>query len=1059
MNQQQATSQFSIFKMNQTAVLRMVWFVLALLVLGVVLLAIPYRYQMLADDVYGFGPGLAAIGLSLTFFATYFVFWELVVFVGALAVAAFIVWRHSDTPYAMLVATSLTLLVIVLPLLDGLMRSNPFWHWLIIALRVCEMICLMAVFCLFPNGRFQPKWTRWLLVSWIFTLGIVHLINPNVLANTAVLPNTRTLADASYLLIGVSWFMVAIGGQMVRYKKFATAEEQQQSKWVLFGFILLIFISLVSAVLLINVPFLRDNPQGHIIFILVIGVVYLLSALLLPVTIAFAMLRYDLWKVDIFINRTLVYGGLMALITAVYVLLVGGITVFTTNQSGQVVALIIATLIVFFLIAPAKRSLQQGVDRLLPRPPQINTAVLDSEQATMHGHALQLARLLWLGILLLSIVMFAVSTAVISEQNLWGGIIDGSFPIDIALLQNTVGFVSSSAIWIISYVQLFAFVSMGLLLFARKSNDRMGILASSMLIAIGFGFTANIVLLPILIPEWHLIVTIYQAIMFGSIVLFLFWFPNGRFYPHWTKFLAAGWFVYTILWFFWPELNPHRAPTIWPIAIWMGWIWLGVATQFRRFHHYSDAAERQQTKWVISGFVGANMGLFVVILILATGLFANTNGRTTALFSTFLFIIAGTSAVLIPFTISVALFRYRLWEIDFFINRTVVYGGLTFLVLFIYALLVGSLSTLFQTQNSLFISLIATGLIAVLFQPVRARLQQTVNRLMFGERDDPYGVLSRLGQKLQETAVPEQTLLAITATIIQTLKLPYAAIELDGLPNEQNLIASSGEKIAETESWPLLYRHETIGWLRVAPRSPREAFTQKEQRLLADIATQAGAATYSVRLTMALKKSRENLVLTREEERRRIRRDLHDELGPSLASQTFSLDAAIDLLKTDPQAAVALLKSLKTQNQGLVGDIRRLVYELRPPALDDLGLMGALQAHLSQIDEPPMTLTAVPDPLPPLPAAVEVAAYRIVLEATNNVVRHAQAQACTIQIEADDTRLTLTISDDGVGLPAVRQNGVGLTSMRERAEELGGTLLLGSLAEGGVRITAVLPIV
>jgi signal transduction histidine kinase len=207
-----------------------------------------------------------------------------------------------------------------------------------------------------------------------------------------------------------------------------------------------------------------------------------------------------------------------------------------------------------------------------------------------------------------------------------------------------------------------------------------------------------------------------------------------------------------------------------------------------------------------------------------------------------------------------------------------------------------------------------------------------------------------------------------------------------------------------------------------------------------------------------LQKSRERLVLAREEERRRIRRDLHDELGPSLASQTFKLDAALDLLETDPQAAATLLQSLKIHNQALVGDIRRLVYELRPPALDDLGLMGALQAHLSQIEEPRMILTAVPDPLPTLPAAVEVAAYRITLEATTNAVRHAQAQACAVQLTTTDSHLTLAISDDGRGLPTARQNGIGLASMRERAEELGGVLLLGNLAEGGVRVTAVLPL-
>lgn len=1042
--------------LGKTAVLRAVWLLLTLLVVGMVVTAVPYRLQMMVEDVYGFGAGLAEIGLSLTFFAAYFVFWELVVITGSLLVACLIVWRRSDDPMAMLVAVNLTLLGPVLPLLDGLMLTHPLWHWLVIGLRGAAMVCMMAVFCLFPNGRFQPKWMRWILVGWIITIIVGHLIKPDVLADTAVLPNTRTLSDALYLLVGVGWFMIAIGGQIVRYVRFATPEERQQSKWVLLGFVILISISLLSSLLLINVPFLHDNAQGRVVFILVIGVIYLLSALLFPITIALAMLRYRLWEVDIFINRTLVYGGLTALITAVYILLVGGVGALTLNQSGQIIGLIIATLVIVIFISPVKHRLQQGADRLVPRPVLAETTGTPADQTTIHGRALRLAQLLWLGMLLLGLLMFAVSTAVIVTQNLWRPIVDGSFPIDIALLPKNAG-QFSPAIWIISYAQMTAFVVVGLILFWRKSADRMGILASLMLIAVGLGFTANIILLPIFNASWHGIVTIYQAIMFGALVLFLFWFPDGRFYPRWTKPAIVGWFAYAAFWLIWPQLNPHSTASIWPVAVWMAWIWLGVVAQFLRYRQRSDATERQQTKWVIAGFVGANVALFLIIMLSASGLLTN-EGDYVGVLATGLFLLAGLGSLLIPVTISIALFRYRLWEIDFFINRTLVYGGLTAMVLLIYALLVGGLSLLFQTQNSLLISLLATGLIAVLFQPIRARLQRGVNRLMFGERDDPYGVLSRLGQQLRETAVPNQTLPAITATITQTLKLPCAAIELADTEGRRQLSAVSGQPLAEFAEWPLLYQSEIVGWLQVAPRTPGETFTSKERQLLEDIATQAGAAAYSVRLTTALQKSRERLVLAREEERRRIRRDLHDELGPSLASQTFKLDAAIDLLESDPQAAAELLQSLKTHNQALVGDIRRLVYELRPPALDDLGLMGALQAHLSQIDEPRMLLTAVPNPLPTLPAAVEVAAYRITLEATNNVVRHAQAQSCTIQIEADDTRLTLTISDDGVGLPSARQNGVGMASMRERAEELGGVLLVGNLADGGVRITAVLPL-
>jgi len=350
----------------------------------------------------------------------------------------------------------------------------------------------------------------------------------------------------------------------------------------------------------------------------------------------------------------------------------------------------------------------------------------------------------------------------------------------------------------------------------------------------------------------------------------------------------------------------------------------------------------------------------------------------------------------------------------------------------------------------------------VLFQPVRERLQRAANRLMFGERDDPYTVLSKLGAQLQTTATPEAMLQSVVETIAATLKLPYVAIELTGKQGRLRGTAV-GTAVAKTCEFPLRYQNETVGYLVVSPRSPGESFTEREWLLLADMAGQTGAMAYAVRLTAALQRSREKLVLAREEERRRIRRDLHDELGPTLASQTFALDAALDALEHAPKTAAELLQALKVQNQATVADIRRLVYELRPPTLDELGIIGALRAHVAKLDGSALLridITADPDPLPPLSAAVEVAAYRIALEAITNVVRHAGARQCVVCLRAVDngrSHLRIEVSDNGIGLPPERQPGVGLNSMRERAEELGGSLTVVNEGEG-VRVTALLPI-
>jgi signal transduction histidine kinase len=215
-------------------------------------------------------------------------------------------------------------------------------------------------------------------------------------------------------------------------------------------------------------------------------------------------------------------------------------------------------------------------------------------------------------------------------------------------------------------------------------------------------------------------------------------------------------------------------------------------------------------------------------------------------------------------------------------------------------------------------------------------------------------------------------------------------------------------------------------------------------------------------LTSALQHSRERLVLTREEERRRIRRDLHDGLGPSLASQTFKLERALELLPTDPAAAASLLQSLKSENQSLIADIRRLVYALRPPSLDELGLVAALKVHLGQMapgnNGPAVIVTSSPDSLPVLPAAVEVAAYRVALEGVTNVFRHAGATCCQVMLQLSPDTLVVRIADDGVGLADNARGGVGLDSMRERAEELGGSLQIEADLPKGTIVTAILPL-
>jgi signal transduction histidine kinase len=603
----------------------------------------------------------------------------------------------------------------------------------------------------------------------------------------------------------------------------------------------------------------------------------------------------------------------------------------------------------------------------------------------------------------------------------------------------------------VSVLPVLAFTALGLIMLARLYPQPRSYLYALMPVTMPILAITNFDVLIAAYPG--LTIPVQLMVILGHLLLVTFALisPRSRFDPRWTAVLpivAAAVGVYSA--FFADRLT---LPVTQPYAILLLVIAVIILYRYRRL--FNDT-ERRQTKWVVLGLLVffAGVPLWSYTFEIATP----AAGRDTLVTLLGGWTLLMLITLVLPVAIFIAIFRHQLWDIDLIINRTLVYGGLSAGIVIVYALVVGGLGALFHTQGNFALTLLATGLIAVLFQPARERLQRTVNRLMFGERDDPYAVLSSLGRRLQDTTIPDQTLAAIAAAITQSLKLPYAAIEVETDEGEHRTLAADGQRPPQVEEWPLRYQGQIIGRLLVGPRSPGEAFTGHERQLLGDIASQAGAATYAARLTTALQRSRERLVLAREEERRRIRRDLHDELGPTLASHTFKLDTALDLLDSDPAAVAALLQALKAQNQALVGDIRRLVYELRPPALDELGLQGALSAHFGQTTAPVVTVAATPDPLPPLPAAVEVAAYRIALEAVNNALRHAQADACAVALLVADAWLTLTVTDDGVGLSAGNALGIGLQSMRERAEEVGGTLTVETLSRRGARVTARLPL-
>ena len=651
----------------------------------------------------------------------------------------------------------------------------------------------------------------------------------------------------------------------------------------------------------------------------------------------------------------------------------------------------------------------------------------------LNGRTLLFARIVWLVICGSATLIFLAALPF-----RWALLVNPS-PTTLANL-TALGFAPTSfAVYSIFWELVIAVpnIIVGFIIFRRCGDQRIALLSSLVLIVFGVGsgtMTPTIRALLGYHPALDFLQHTFEFLAWYGFALFFYLFPNGRFVPGWTFWAAAVYLPVTLVWNFAPDSS--FAPLNWPVWLsapylvlqWGTWVF----SQVYRYKRVSNAIERQQTKWVVYAVVVLSL---TVTLIASMGVFVpgyNLMTEEQPSSQSFAFMLgtwlSSPVMLLLPIAIAFSIIRYRLWDIDLVINRTLVYGLLTTSTIGLYIFIVGYLGNLFLAQNRSIVAFLATGLIAVIFQPLRLGLQRSVNRLMYGERDDPYSVLSQLRRRLDLALSPGDIMPAILETITQTLKLPYAAIRIG---DDTITFHGALPPNIQPASSPLLYRGEIIGQLVVAPRSSGEAFTPNEQRLLADIAHQAGVAAHNLRLTGELQRARERLVTAREEERRRLRRDLHDGLGPKLAGQALILEAVRDSLAPGAQNRT-LVDHLISDSQTIVADVRELVHGLRPPALDDHGLVGALSLLAAKCESGRLQISVTaPDPMPPLPAAVEVAVYRIAQEALTNVVKHAQASKCRVHL-AIERDVKLMVSDDGVGIPETRRVGVGLISMRER---------------------------
>ena len=669
------------------------------------------------------------------------------------------------------------------------------------------------------------------------------------------------------------------------------------------------------------------------------------------------------------------------------------------------------------------------------------------------------ARLAFTLFALLAVSLPAIPVYVtVRDTGGWLAVVGGSTDGQKALSDGGSALFAYVALGSIGALRIVILFCVGMLLVWR-SREVIAFLVALLVVAIvGADFPPNLFQLLSTEPL-RAILGLFVTYWFPLMLVVIFYvFPDGRFTPRWTiapAILWAGSLAWTFI-----VTRTFDGPGGWPRLI-VPLVLLGsiIVAQTYRYFRVSGPVERQQTKWLLGG-LGTLLTTFAAgnAVLAVTGGFNDVPPPSADVIWPIFEAVSGLATIGLPIALAIAVLKYRLFDLDLVVNRALVYGGLTVSVVGIYVLVVGYLGALFRTGGNLFISLFATALVAIVFQPLRERLQRGANRLLWGQRDEPYAVLTGLGRQLEATLAPNSILPTIVETVAAALKLPYVAVTLQMDDGTQVVAEYGDEESSSAEIVPLVHRGERVGELRLSPRPGEHVLSTADRRLIDDLARQAGMAVHSLQLTQDLQRARERLVSGREEERRRLRRDLHDGLGPSLASQALTIDAASLLIERDPRAAFELLREAKAQSRAAVSEIRRVVYDLRPPALDDLGLQGALRDLAGHFSGANLTIDIqLPDALPVLPAAVEVAVFRIVQESLTNVARHAGATHCSITLKLT-TALELTISDDGIGISDARRAGVGLASMKERAEELGGTCSVNGRSERGTVVAVRLPL-
>ncbi len=461
-------------------------------------------------------------------------------------------------------------------------------------------------------------------------------------------------------------------------------------------------------------------------------------------------------------------------------------------------------------------------------------------------------------------------------------------------------------------------------------------------------------------------------------------------------------------------------------------------------HRLAAGLERRRLRWLL--WAGIVCGFLAVISLLApSGLLASY-----ALFAA----VVATSV-----SVTIGICAPDRYDVDGLVADTVAWGAVGAIVIGLDLALVALISrTVGDHLDQRDVTLVVLLLTVLLYAPLRSLLWVRIRRRLLGRRGDRYQVVAGLAARLEASGSVADQLPALVASVADSFRVPYVGVEVFASDGGR-LLAEHGRRPNQVNELPIAYSGQRVGRLILPVRGGlRAVLTRADQALLMDVVRQAAIAVRLTRLTEELQASRERLVLAREDDRRRIRRDLHDGLGPALGGVGLRLAAAEQAVDSDPSRAKDLIGASRTDLRDAVAEVRRLVHGLRPPALDDLGLLAAVEQQADRLRASGPVVAVEAEGLDGLPAAVEVAAYRIVAESLTNVARHAQAGLVRVRLVRETGALTVEVADDGVGISSERTAGVGLLSVRERAAELGGEAMVECPDGGGTTVRAVLPL-